>query len=467
MPRRRPKSCWQVQLQRLRIAIGRLSRRRPRTAGGIPSVAHWENPAEAVGFGAKVIVFGLGSFLLWSLLAPLDEGVPATGSVAGESRRKTVSHLTGGVVATIAVRENQQVQAGDILLTMESTQTRANYDATLHDYFAAAIKLARLDAEQAFAPRIDYPAELRPYFDHPWAREMLAAQEHLFRTRQRTLAAEQSILEENLAAARHQTEGSRKQLAARERQAALLDEDLKGMRSLVQEGYAPRSRLLEQERMMADVSAATSGLQAELARGSSAGTEIRLRILQRRQEYLRDVETQVADTRREVANLRERLKSVAEDLERTVVRAPVSGQVIALQAQTVGGVVTPGSHLMEIVPAGDKLLLDVQVAPHLINRIRPGLAADIRLSAFPELPLFTVDGTVESVSSDRHLDPLTGQGYYLARITVTEAGLRQLAGRQLQPGMPVEVVIKTGERSFMTYLLQPLLKRMFTALHEI
>lgn len=446
--------------------MGRLGHRR-RAAGGLPPVEHWENPRSAVGFGARVIVFGLGSFLAWSLLAPLDEGVPASGAVAVESRRKVVSHLSGGVVASLAVRENQPVAAGDVLLTLESTQARANHDAVLHDYFAAAVKLARLEAEQAFAAAIDFPAELRPYREQPWAREMVATQEHLFRTRQRGLAAEQSILEENLAAARHQTEGARQQLAARERQTALLGEDVEGMRALVRDGYAPRSRLLEQERMVADIAAATSGLRADLARGTSAGAEIRLRMLQRRQEYLKEVETQVAESRREVANLRERLKAVAEDLDRTVVRAPASGQVMALNAPTAGGVITAGSRLMEIVPAGDALLLDVQVAPHLINRIRPGLPADIRLAAFPELPLFTVDGEVQSVSADRHQDPLTGQPYYLARITVTEAGLRELAGRKLQPGMPADVVIKTGERSFMTYLLQPLFKRMFTALHEV
>ncbi len=432
-----------------------------------PPLDRWRTPEGAIAFGQRIILFGIGSFFAWAVLAPLDEGVPAGGVVAVESQRKTISHATGGVVATIAVRENQRVAAGDVLLSLESVHARAAFDTAVNDFVAMAARLARLEAEQADAMAISYPAELKPWLEQPWARDLLQAQEQLFRARRQTLDGEQAILRETLVASQHQAQGARQQMEARQRQASLLRQDIGGMRELVEEGYAPRARLLEQERILADIAAATSEAQANAARGTSSGAEIRLRILQRRQEFLREVEAQIAEARREVANLRSRMKTAAEDLDRTVVRAPVSGQVIALQPHTIGAAIAPGARLLEIVPEGDALLLDVHVAPHLVSRIRAGLETDVRLPAFPEDPQLVITGKVESVSADRHVDPVSGQPYYLARVTVTADGQARLGARRLQPGMPVEVVIRTGERSFLTYLLHPFLQRMFSSFREV
>ncbi|MCB4360927.1 HlyD family type I secretion periplasmic adaptor subunit [Quatrionicoccus australiensis] len=451
-------------LQQLRIAFKGFIF--PRVKNIDPALDDWENPRQAMNLGRNIIIFGFGGFLLWAFFAPLEEGVVASGSVAVESKRKTVSHLTGGVVASIRVKENQGVKAGDILVTFEDVQAKAALDTILQQYVAAAVRLARLKAEQSQGSSIQYPEEIRTYFAEPWGKELVSAQEHLFKTRKLALDNEQAIYGQNLAALDKQLQGTRQQLTARTQQSGFLQQEIDGMRGLVAEGYASRNQLLAQERTQAELSSVTSELQASIAKNASQAAEIRLRQLQLRQDFLRDVEAQLVEAQRDQSALSERLKAVRDEYARTVVRAPADGQVVSLQTQTIGGIVGPGGRILEIVPQGDALLLDVQVQPGMVNRIHPGQATDIRINAFSDRPQLVVEGRVSSVSSDRHTDPLTGLPYFLARVEVTPEGLKELGSHHLHPGMPVDVIIKAGERTFAAYLMKPLTLRMFSALRE-
>jgi protease secretion system membrane fusion protein len=178
------------------------------------------------------------------------------------------------------------------------------------------------------------------------------------------------------------------------------------------------------------------------------------------------VQTQLAEVDREVLAEQEKFKALADELARMEIRSPADGQVVGLAAQTVGGVIQPGQKLMDIVPGDAPLLLETQVAPHLIDRVQAELPVDVRFSSFAHSPQLVVPGKVQSVSSDLLTDPQTLASYYLARVEVTAEGLQRLGKRQLQPGMPVEVVFKTGERSLLTYLLHPLTKRIAASLTE-
>lgn len=451
-------------LQRLRIAFKGFIF--PRVKNIDPALDDWENPRQAMNLGRNIIIFGFGGFLLWAFFAPLEEGVVASGSVAVESKRKTVSHLTGGVVASIRVKENQEVKAGDILVTFEDVQAKAALDTILQQYFAAAVRLARLKAEQSLGSSIQYPAEIQTYFTEPWGKELVNAQEHLFKTRKSALDNEQAIYGQNLAALDKQVQGTRQQLDARTRQATFLQQEIDGMRGLVAEGYASRNQLLAQERTQAELSSVTSELQANIARNASQAAEIRLRQLQLRQDFLRDVEAQLVEAQRDFAALSERLKAVRDEYARTIVRAPADGQVVSLQTQTIGGIVGPGGRILEIVPEGDALLLDVQVQPGMANRVHPGQATDVRINSFSDRPQLVIPGRISSVSSDRHTDPLTGLPYFLARVEVTPEGLQMLGKHHLHPGMPVDVIIKSGTRTFAAYLMRPLTLRLFSALRE-
>lgn len=429
------------------------------------ALGEFNDPGAAISFGYIVIAVGFIAVLVWSIFAPIGEGVPAQGLVVVESHRKIVSHLTGGTVAKVAVRENQNVKEGDVLIMLDSSRAQTALDTLLHEHLAASAKLARLMAEQSFSSQIDFPEDIRLLAKDLARYDVLRGQEQLFKVRRQTLESEENILRETLSASHIQATGARQQLAARNQQASLLQQEITANRMLVEDGYAPRNRLLEQERQLAELTSSTSELQTRIAREGSTGSEIRLRLLQRRQEYLKEVETQTTETRRELAMLGERLKDARLELERTTVRAPVSGQVVGMQAQAAGSVITPGSKLLEVVPDGDRLLFDVQIPVNIINRVHAGLETDIRLTTFPNTPTLIIEGKVQSVSSDR-FEPQGLQPYYLARVEVTPAGIAQLEGRQLRPGMTADVIIKTGERTFMAYLLAPITRQMFSAFRE-
>lgn len=425
-----------------------------------------DDPRGAMIFGYGVIVFGVVVTALWAIFAPLGEGIPATGVVVVESHRKSIAHLTGGTIAVVNVRENQPVKQGDILLELDSVRARSARDTVLHEYIAAVARQARLNAEQAGSTSMQFPDDILVYAKQIGREDLLRAQEQLFRARQDALKGELAILQENLAASRIQATGARNQLSARRQQAESLRKELESTRPLVAEGYTPRNRLLEQERQLAELNSVTSELEARIAREGSTSAEIRLRELQRRQEYLKEVETQATETRKDAANLAERLKEAEADLERMTVRAPIAGQVVSMIAQAPGVVVAPNAKLMEIVPTADKLLIDVQVPIAAANRVKAGLETDIRISSFPDSPILIIGGRVQSVSSDRHEPPPPTPPYYLARVEVTPEGITQLGGKLLRPGMSTEVVIRTGERSFMRYLLDPITRRLFESLRE-
>lgn len=425
-----------------------------------------DDPGDAIAFGYRVIFFCLVLTVAWATFAPLGSGITAPGIVVVESHRKTLSHLTGGTVSVVNVRENQNIKEGDVLLELDSVKAQSARDTVLHEYIAAVAKLTRLTGEQTSAARIRFPDDILAYARELGREDLLRAQEQLFRARQDAYKGELAILQENLVASRIQAAGARNQLYARREQAASLLKEIENARPLAAEGYIPRNRVLEQERQLAELTAVTSELEARVAREGSAGAEIRLRDLQRRQEYLKDVETQSTETRREVANLTERLKDATAELERMTVRAPISGQVVSMTAQAPGVVIAPNSKLMEIVPAGEKLLIDVQVPITAASRVLPDLETDIRISTFPDSPAIVIQGRVQSVSSDRHEPPPPATPHYLARVEVTQEGIQKLEGRKLHPGMSVDVVIKTGERTLMKYLLDPVTRRLFDTFKE-
>jgi protease secretion system membrane fusion protein len=194
--------------------------------------------------------------------------------------------------------------------------------------------------------------------------------------------------------------------------------------------------------------------------------ELRQRALSRKQEYRKEVETQMADVTREVQGDAEKYRALQDELGRTEIRSPADGQVVALVAQTPGAVVGPGQKLMDVVPANQALMLETHVPPQLIDRVQAGMPVDVRFSAFANSPQLVVDGKVVSVSADVLTEPQSNMSYFLARVAVTPEGLKTLGKRQMQPGMPVEVVFKTGERSLLTYLLHPLTKRMAASMTE-
>jgi protease secretion system membrane fusion protein len=324
----------------------------------------------------------------------------------------------------------------------------------------------RLLTEQRGSAKIIFHPDVQASSNDPQIRQMIMTQEQLMASRRASLRADLQSNEESIQGQLGLIQAYESMLQDRKNQQALLGEELTNTRSLVKEGYVPRNRQLELERMTADISSGIAELQGNTIRATRAVAELRQRAIVRQQEYRKEVDSQLADVAREVHGDAERYTAAKEDLARTEIKSPAAGQVVGLAIQTVGSVISPGQKLMDIVPEDQTLLVEVRLAPHLIDRVKAGLSVDIRFSSFAHTPQLVVEGKVVSVSGDLLTDPQNGVGYYLARVGVTAKGYSQLGKRQLQPGMPVEVIFLTGERSMLTYLLSPLTKRFAASMKE-
>lgn len=298
--------------------------------------------------GLLVLLLGFGGFLAWSALAPIDSGVPANGAVTLDGRRKTVQHLSGGVVKSILVKEGDAVKEGDLLIRMDD-----------------AVPLAQ-----------------------------------------------RSIAESELRSVNIQIQ--------------FLEKLLSDLQSMTDEGFYPRNRYLETQKQLADAKARKAGLN-------------------------------------------DRVAAANQELQRTVVVSPASGNVMGVAITTEGGVIGPGGKLLDVVPDDERLVVEAQIQPHLIDKVVPGLMAEVRFSALNLRSTPVIEGKVEWVSPDRFLnqDPMYPAGYFTARLVVDAKELEKLgAGAQIRPGMPAEVIFKTGERTFLQYLVKPLSDRMARSLKE-
>ena len=416
--------------------------------------------------GLWALALGFGGFLLWAGFAPLDEGVPSQGLVSIDTKRKAVQHLTGGIIKEVLVKEGDRVKEGQVLLRLDTAVARSNYEGVRQRYLMLRASESRLTAEQRGLPKIVFHADLIEAASDPQIALMMANQTQLMESRRNAARADVQSIEESIQGQEGLLQGYDAIAGNRRNQLSLLNEELTNTRGLVKEGYVPRNRQLELERQVSESNSSLADLAGNTIRAKRTIGELRQRVIVRQQEYRKEVEAQLADTTREVQGDAEKIRAVRDELARMDIKSPASGQVVSLAFQTVGGVITPGQKLMDIVPTDQALLLEAKVAPHLIDRIHAGLPVDVRFSSFANSPQLVVKGSVVSISGDLISEPQGGPPYFLARIGVTAEGLKKLGTRQLQPGMPADVVFITGERTLLTYLLHPLTKRVAASMKE-
>lgn len=390
--------------------------------------------------GFWVLLIGFGGFLLWMAFAPLDEGVSAQASVSIETRRKTIQHLSGGVVQQVLVKEGQWVGEGEVLVLLDEAVAKANYQSVRQNYMSQRATESRLLAELHGDGAITFHPDLVQASKDPLVKQHMQTQRELFQSRRASNVAS--------------TLGVTTMLESRQAQAALQSQQLEAVKELAAEGYAPRNQVLQMEQGQAELRAVVADLTASKSRV--------------RQEYLKEVTAQLAEVRREVQSGQEKLVAVTQDLARTQIRSPVAGQVVGLTLGSNGGVVSPGQRLMDIIPKGEALMVDAKVPPHVIDKVYAGEDVEVRFSTFANSPQLVLHGKLVSVSSDviTEQTAMGNMSYYLARAEITPEGIRQLGSRVMQPGMPAEVLIKTGERSVLTYLMHPLTKRLASAMKE-
>ncbi|WLI90251.1 HlyD family type I secretion periplasmic adaptor subunit [Massilia sp. R2A-15] len=419
-------------------------------------------------FGWWIVLLGVGSFLLWAFWAPLDKGVPLTGTVAKESNRQAVQHLAGGTVDAILVREGDNVKAGQVLVRMNGVQARSQSDITRAQYFNARGAEARLRAELEGRKTITPPAALAPYKADPRVAPVMALQAQLMASRQMALQNELAAMDENIAGLKIQTQGLQESRDSKKQQLAILKEQLDNMRDLARDGYVARSRLLDVERTWVQTSGMLSEDIGNIGRAQRQVMELSLRRAQRIQDYQKEVRATLADTEREAEALGARMTALDYELANADVKAPVDGTVVGLNIFTRGGVVGPGFRMMDLVPTDDPLIVEGQLPVNLIDKVHAGLPVDLIFSAFNANKTPHIPGVVTQVSADRTVDERTGAAYYRMKAKVTPAGARLIAAQKLdiRSGMPVELFVKTGERTMMSYLLKPVFDRAKTSMSE-
>ncbi len=418
--------------------------------------------------GFIALVLGFGGFLAWAAFAPLDEGVPASASVTIDTKRKAIQHQTGGIIRQVAVREGQRVKSGDLLVELDDGAARANYESIRQNYMGQRAAESRLLAELERRDAINFHPDLLSAKGDPLVNQHILTQTQLFQSRRAALRSELAGIDESIAGQEATLAGIRLQLESRKLQALKQSEQLKNISELAADGYVPRNQLLQLEQSQAELNAVLAELNAQKMRTERAIAELKLRKLQRTMDGAKEVGAQLADVRREVQAGRERFDAITAELGRVRIKAPVDGQVVGLMIASLGGVAAPGQKLMDIVPKDEGVVLEARVPTHVIDRVHVDDPVAVRFSAFAHSPQLMVEGIVNSISGDvvTEQTPAGNMSYYLARVSLTPEGLKKLGDRHMQPGMGAEVLIKTGERSVLTYLLHPLTKRIAAAMKE-
>lgn len=418
--------------------------------------------------GLWIIAIGLGGFFLWASLAPLAQGIAGNGTVVVAGERKTVQSLSGGAINKILVREGDHVSEGQLLLQLNTVQAQSQLDVALGQWFSASCVEARLAAESQTLDSIPWPQELLRRSSDPRAKADMTQQTTMFETRRAELESRLQIMHNASESLQEQLASYKEIKKHLETQLSFQHKELEGLRALAAEGYVPRNRLFEAERNASQISAQlTSGI-ADIGKTRQAINDSKLQILQLRQAFRIDAEAQLTAASNEASGLAERIKALEFEVNNASIRAPVSGQVIGLSVHTVGGVIPPAQRLMDIVPKGSAWIIKARFDPMVADRLKPGLPVNLRFSSLTSATLPVVLGQVLNVSPDQLLDEQSRMPYFSVEVEVGTEAVAELLAHDLdvKPGMQAEVMVQTGERTFMNYLLKPLAQRLRGAMTE-
>ncbi|MDA1370916.1 MAG: HlyD family type I secretion periplasmic adaptor subunit [Proteobacteria bacterium] len=399
----------------------------------------------------------------WAAFAPLGGAAQAPGRVTVESYSKVVQHLEGGIVGAVLVRNGDMVSEGQPLLMIENTQSLAQLEIANSQFVALKVREARLLAERDDLDAVVYPEILDR--NDSRVREEMGAQNEIFQARKAANEGSEEVLEQRISQLESKVVGLTALKASKEQLAASYAEEVVDTQALLEQGFSDRTRLRELARNHANFQGEAADLTASIASTEVQIGETRLQILQQKREFQNEVVSELGDAQTNLNDVAERINAMRDVVARTVVRAPSDGIVNGMQFHTVGGVISPGSKIVDIVPQGEELIVEAKVATIDIDRVALGQQATIRFSTFgSSVP--TIFGNVINLSADSFTDEYTGIPYYLARIEVTPEGMADLGNLVLMPGMPAEVYISTGNRTFLQYLFKPFSNALARSFNE-
>ena len=416
--------------------------------------------------GFAIVGLTFGGFFGWAAYAELSSAVIASGTVMVDSNRKAIQHMEGGIVKDIPVRNGDIVANGALLVRLDETRARASLGIVQSKLDQALVAEARLLAERDGAEAVAPPRAFLGRLDDVGIAELLGDQRSLFAARREAVQGETGIYEQRIGQIGEEITGYRAQQESKTRQIELINEELVGLKSLLAKGFAEKPKVLALEREAARLGGERGELIAQVAAAKTSISEAKLQILQLKRDFREKVEQELRDTRAEILDLRERVAAAAFVLDHLDVRAPEDGVVVGLQVYATGQVVRAGETILELVPVNDQLIVEAKVRPVDIDNLTIGLEADVLFTAFPQRTTPRVSGSVIYVSADRFEDERSGEAFYLARISVADEEAARLGDHKLHPGMPADVMIKTGMRTALDYLVQPLRDSIMRAWRE-
>ena len=416
--------------------------------------------------GFLAIALSFGGFGGWAALAPIDSAAIAPAQVAVDTSKKPLQHWEGGIVREILIKENERVAEGQVLFRLEPTAARANAGTVRMQLDAALAAEARLIAEQARLPRITFPDLLLARRHNPEVAGGMADQERQFDERRRSIEGQVRIFEARSEQTTRDVTGKTAQAESLKGQIASLTAEYAKVTPLVERGFYPVNKRLAMERDLIRLKGELGQAEAEIARGAEIIREARLQIDQVTQKFQEDVAQQMGEARGRLSDTREKLAIADDVLTRVEIRAPRAGIVQGVKVFAAGTVVRSGETIAELVPVEDALVMSARVSPLDIDSVAKGQKATVRFPAFASRTTSPVLGQVQSISADTLIDEATKQPYYLARVVVDLKTLPEALSARIVPGMPADVMIATGERTMLRYLLGPLMDNLGRGFRE-
>ncbi|QFT30546.1 Type I secretion system membrane fusion protein PrsE [Labrenzia sp. THAF82] len=411
------------------------------------------------------VAIGFGGFLLWGFTADLDSAAVATGSVIVDSKRKTISHLEGGILRRLLVLEGDFVDAGQPLVELDDTRARAELAQLRGKRVSLLAMLSRLRAERDGAEAIIFPKELLES-DAPLTQDVLAAESRFFEKRRQVYQGKLSFQQKEIEQYAAQIEANQAQIEATGQQRALLEERVAALTSLAEKGFTSKAMLSDVQLELSEMIGDGGELVAQKARAEKARQGAEVALLQAEQEWQSDIASKILETQLDLNLTNEQIVSAKDVLDRLVVNSPQAGIVSDIETRTPGGVIEPGKAIMDIVPRDEKMLVEVRMNLNDIDSVSVGSEARIRLTAYNRRSASPLVGQVTFVAADQTVDPQTQAAFYVVRAEVTPDALEGRPDLALYPGMPAEVLIVRRARKAIEYLVEPISDSLNRAFRE-
>ncbi len=420
--------------------------------------------ATQAGVGVLTLFFGgLGG---WAATAPLTGAVVAPAVVKVEGNRKSIQHLDGGIVRELKVREGDRVEAGQTVIVLEDTQARASVAVLAQQRDVSLAQEARLIAERDGASEVSFSRDLVARRDHPDVATLLDTETRQFAVRRTALTGQIAVLKQRVEALQEQIKGLEAQQISTKEQIELIAAELKDQHDLLRKNLTLRSRVLQLERSASALKGQSGEIAANIARARQTIGEVEMQMMQLRNERMTEVAKDLRETQAKLLDVIPRLQAAQDALDRTVIRTPYAGYVVALAVFSVGGVIVRGEKVMDVVPTMDELAIEASVNVDDIHDVLPGMRAEVHFTAYKQRVLPVIRATVMQVSADRLTDPKTSVPYYTALIKVDEKDLAEAKDVKLYPGMAATVMIPTKERTALDYLLSPVMTSFDAAFRQ-